>query len=103
MNVIVQSLGFKAGGELENYIREKIENIRPNDSVTGANVVLFMGPDRATPMDYCEIRLEIPGNDLFVKEDAGDFYAAADACIDKLEKMMRKHKDKMVDRFHGKV
>src|SRR5947209_12810008 len=103
MNVIIQSLGFKAGAELEDYVRSKIERIKPNEGITGANVVLFMGPDRATPNDYCEIRLEVPGNDLFVKESALDFEQAVDSCVNKLEGILRKQKEKMVDRHHGRV
>jgi putative sigma-54 modulation protein len=103
MRVIIQSLGFKAGAELENYVREKLERLKPNEQITGANVVLFMGPDRATPNDYCEIRLEVPGNDLFVKESALEFEQAIDSAVNKLQGMLRKAKEKVVDRKHGKV
>jgi putative sigma-54 modulation protein len=103
MNVIIQSLGFKAGSELEDYVRSKIERIKPNEGITGANVVLFMGPNRATPNDYCEIRLEVPGNDLFVKESAMEFEQAVDSAVNKLENMLRKTREKIIDRSHGRV
>lgn len=103
MQIIIQSLGFKAGEQLENYVREKLESLTPKERITGANVVLFLGPDRATPNDYCEIRLEVPGNDHFVKESAQDFEQAIDSCVNKLQGMLRKEKEKMIDRTHGKV
>ncbi|MFL5738737.1 MAG: HPF/RaiA family ribosome-associated protein [Flavisolibacter sp.] len=102
MNIIIQSLGFKAGDELESYTREKIEKLTPNDQIVGANVVLFLGPDRATPNNYCEIRLAIPGNDLFVKESSADFEQSVDSAVNKLQSMLRKAKEKQVDQWHGR-
>jgi putative sigma-54 modulation protein len=102
MKVNIQSLGFKAGEELESYITEKLGKLTPNDHIVGANVTLFLGPDKATRVHYCEIRLEVPGNDPFVKEGAADFYIAADATINKLQGMLRKAKEKQLDSWHGK-
>jgi putative sigma-54 modulation protein len=102
MHVNIQSLGFKAGEELENYITEKLEKLTPNDHIVGASVILFLGPDRATREHFCEIRLEVPGNDPFVKESSGDFYQAADAAINTLQGILRKAKEKQLDAWHGK-
>ena len=98
MDVIIQSLGFKAGEALESYIREKLEKITPNDHIIRANVTLFLGPDRATPNNYCEIRLEVPGNDLFIKEQDAEFEQAVDSAVNKLQGMIRKAKEKQVGR-----
>lgn len=103
MDVIIQSLGFKAGEELESYIQDKLGKLKPNDHIVRANVTLFLGPDRATPNDYCEIRLEVPGNDLFVKESAVEFEQAVDECVNKLQGILRKQKEKQVDQWHGRA
>jgi putative sigma-54 modulation protein len=103
MDIIIQSLGFKAGEELEGYIHEKLEKLTPNDHIVRANVTLFLGPDRATPNTYCEIRLEVPGNDLFIKESSPEFEQSVDSAVNKLQGMLRKAKEKQVDQWHGKV
>ena len=103
MDVIIQSLGFKASDTLESYIREKLGKLNPSDHIIRANVVLFQGPDRSTPNDYCEIRLEIPGNDHFVKEHSAHFEQAVDEAVNKLQAMLRKAKDRMVDRKRGEA
>lgn len=103
MDVIIQSLGFKAGEELESYVREKLAKLTPNDHIIRANVILFLGPDRATPNTYCEIRLEVPGNDPFIKENAPEFEQAIDQAVNKLQGILRKQKEKQVDQWHGKV
>ncbi|HEU4472411.1 MAG TPA: HPF/RaiA family ribosome-associated protein [Flavisolibacter sp.] len=102
MDIIIQSLGFKAGEELESYVREKLGKLNPSDHIVRANVVLFLGPDRATPSNYCEIRLEVPGNDHFIKESSPDFEQSIDAAVNKLQGMLRKAKEKQVDQWHGK-
>lgn len=102
MKTTIQSLGFKAGEELESYIKEKLENLTPNDHIVSVTVTLFLGPDKATREHFCEIRLEVPGNDPFVKESAADFYQAADATIHKLQGILRKTKEKQLDAWHGK-
>lgn len=101
MDIIIQSLGFKAGESLESYVREKLGKLTPNDHIVRANVVLFLGPDRATPNTYCEIRLEVPGNDLFIKENSPEFEQSVDEAVNKLQGMLRKAKEKLVDRRHG--
>lgn len=100
MDIIIQSLGFKAGEELEGYIREKLEKINPKDHIVRANVTLFLGPEQATRNTYCEIRLEVPGNDHFVKESNPDFETAVDAAVTILQQMIRKTRDKQSDRRH---
>ena len=103
MDIIIQSLGFKAGEELENYVTEKLGKLSPSDHIIRANVELFLGPDRATPNTYCEIRLEIPGNDHFVKESSPEFEQSVDSAVNKLQAMIRKAKEKQVDQWQGKV
>ena len=97
MDIIIQSLGFKHSNELEGYIREKLEKLKPNDRIIRANVTLFQGPDRTTPENYCEIRLEVPGPDLFVKEHALSFEQSIDSCVDVLASQLKRAREKQID------
>lgn len=104
MDVIIQSLGFKAGEGLESYVREKLGKLTPNDNIIRANVTMYVGADKNTPDTWCEIRLEVPGNDLFVKESAkDDFEQAVDTTVNKLQSMLRKAKEKQVDQWQGRT
>ncbi len=38
MDIIIQSLGFKAGDQLEGYIRRKLEQLTPQDHIVRATV-----------------------------------------------------------------
>ena len=102
MDIIIQSLGFKASDHLEEYIREKLGKLNPSEHIVRANVMLFQGPTRNTPNEYCEIRLEVPGNDHFVKEHSPEFEQSVDSAVNKLQQILRKQKEKQVDRWQGR-
>lgn len=104
MDIIIQSLGFKAGEDLENFVREKLEKLKPDEKIIRANVTLYIGADKNIPDTWCEIRLEVPGNDLFIKESAkDDFEQATERAVNKLQGMLRKAKEKQIDQWHGRT
>jgi putative sigma-54 modulation protein len=100
MDIIIQSLGFNAGESLESFIREKVNTLK-SDTIVRANVTLFQGPASNPENDYCEIRLEVPGNDLFVKRSAAYFEVSVNECVDVLNKQLKKNRDLSVDRRKG--
>jgi putative sigma-54 modulation protein len=101
MDIIIQSLGFKTGQTLENFIREKISALK-SDNIVRANVTLFQGPDSNPENNYCEIRLEVPGNDHFVKKSSQYFETSVSECVDVLTQMINKTKDIQADRRQSK-
>jgi len=103
MDIIIQSLGFTAGERLENYVREKLQRLKINiDRIVRATVTLYIGSDANPNNNYCEIRLEAPGKDPFVKKNSDTFEKAVTEAVDVLENNLRKQKEKQVDRNHGK-
>ncbi|CAN5893537.1 hypothetical protein BH11BAC4_BH11BAC4_05170 [soil metagenome] len=97
MDIIIQSLGFKAGETLEAFISEKLNNLK-HDQIIRANVTLYKGPESVIESDYCEIRLEVPGNDPFVKKHSLYFETAVSECVDVLEEMLSRSKSKELNR-----
>jgi putative sigma-54 modulation protein len=101
MDIIIQSLGFTAGEELETFTREKLNKFDNEAKIIRADVMLFIGPASKHDKYCCEVRLEIPGNDLFVKKCSDSFEKAIVNAADALHKSMRRTKDKMIERHHG--
>jgi putative sigma-54 modulation protein len=95
MDIIIQSLGFKAGESIESFIAEKLNTVK-SDKIVRANVILFKGADSDPENNYCEIRLEIPGNDLFVKKHSAYFETSVNECVDVLKQQVNKNKEKYV-------
>lgn len=101
MDIIIQSLGFKASDHLEDFIREKINRIvKESDKVIRANVTLYIGSDANPQNNVCEIRLEVPGNDHFVKKGSDVFEKAITDCTDALQQIIRKTRDKQISNRH---
>ena len=97
MDVIIQSLGFTAGETLENFTREKLQALKSGEIIR-ANVTFFLGPESNPENNYCEIRLEIPGNDLFVKRTGKYFETAVSECVELLQANLKKEKEKRLER-----
>lgn len=102
MDIIIQSLGFKAGNELETFIREKLSKLE-HQKIIRANVILFLGPDSSPDNNHCEIRLEIPGNDHFVKSSSDVFEKSVVDAVDRLQEIIRRSKEKEIDRRQGNL
>lgn len=102
MDIIVQSLGFKASTNLEEFIKEKINKaVLQTDKVVRANVTLFAGPESDPHNNICEIRLEVPGNDHFVKKSNDTFEKAITDCVEALQKIIRRAKEKQISNRHS--
>jgi putative sigma-54 modulation protein len=102
MDIIIQSLGFKAGESLEGFARQKVNTLK-HDKILRANITLFKGPASESESDYCEIRLEVPGNDLFVKRNNAYFETAINECVDVLAEKINRSKSKELDRRQGEA
>jgi len=72
-------------------------NTLKSDNIVRANVTLYKGPAGNPESDYCEIRLEVPGNDLFVKKHSQYFETAVSECVEVLSLQIKKSKDKNVN------
>ncbi len=99
MDVIIQSLGFKAGADLESFVREKLQKLDgKSDNIINAEVTLFIGSERDPNNNFCEIRLGVPGNDHFVKKGAATFELAIVDAVNTIQEQLVKAKAKMSDR-----
>ncbi len=97
MDIIIESPGFKASSELESYVRETLAKLK-SDKIIRADVTLYKGSDGDPANCFCEIRLEVPGNDHFVKKSAATFETAALDATETLQEILRKTKEKAIDR-----
>lgn len=94
MDVIIQSIGFTAGAELEGYISEKLVKLNKlSDGIIRARVKLHEGQE-ATDNKICDIRLEVPGHDHLVSKPGNSYETAVLNAIDTLQVMLRRAKDK---------
>ena len=79
---------------LRNYVNEKFERLeRHFDHVTDVHVILSVEKLRHT----AEATIHISGGKLFADSTEEDMYAAIDSLTDKLDRQIKKHKEKLTD------
>jgi putative sigma-54 modulation protein len=95
MDIIIQSVGFKASEALEAFVRDKVSKLdHMSDEIIRANVTFYEASKSNPENNICEIRLEIPGNDHFVKKGSSLYEQALLDCIDTLQNIIQKQKNK---------
>ncbi|MPM20617.1 hypothetical protein SDC9_67048 [bioreactor metagenome] len=96
MKISISSVKFKADKKLEDFIHEKITKLAVNyDNLISGEVTLRLDNSADQQNKIAEIRLNIPGNDLFAKKQCKTFEEATDSALDALKKQLVKHKEKI--------
>jgi putative sigma-54 modulation protein len=79
---------------LRDYVKDKFQRLeRHFDNVTDAHVILTVEKLR----HKAEADLHLGGAHLYADATEGDMYAAIDGLVDKLDRQIKKHKEKLTD------
>ncbi len=82
---------------LRNYVQEKMERVeRHFDKVTNSHVILTVENVR----HKAEATIHMSGNNVFAENTEDDMYKAIDGLIDKLDRQVKKHKEKITNHHH---
>lgn len=80
---------------LRNYVTNKMERLeRHSDNITDSTVTLSVEKTR----QKAEASVRLAGGDVFAQSESADMYASIDTLIDKLDRQIIKHKEKIVGR-----
>ncbi len=95
MQISVTGHHIELTDSLRNYVETKFEKLeRHFDHVTNVHVVLSV----EKLQQKAEATVHISGNDVFAEATDENMYAAIDALIDKLDRQVIRHKEKMTQR-----
>lgn len=93
MQANIQSLHFKATDELQEFIQNKVDKLsRVNDKLISADVYLKLDNSDTHENKVCEIRISIPGHELFAERQCKTFEEAASLVADALHDQLLKRK-----------
>ena len=96
MKVQVHSIHFDADAKLIDFIQKKMDKLETfYDRAIDAEVILKLN-NEGVENKTVEIKLNIPGQQLFAEKSNGSFEAATDHCTEALRRQIRKHKDKLM-------
>lgn len=96
MKIRVQSIHFTADQKLLDFIQKKVDKLETFfDQIVDAEVFLKLDKAENAENKITEIKINLPGNTIFAKEQCSSFEEATDKVVDHLEKQIKKHKDKV--------
>lgn len=85
---------------MHNYVESKMERLeRHFDHVTNVHVILSVEKLR----QKAEATIHITGGNLYAESENEDMYAAIDAMVDKLDRQIKKHKEKVTNHHRGEA
>jgi putative sigma-54 modulation protein len=95
MQIQVQSIHFDADVKLIKFIEEKMQKLTTfHDRIIKGEVFLRIDKSDVMENKIAEVKLSIPGKEVFAKKQCKSFEEATDIAVDALKKQIDKHKAK---------
>jgi putative sigma-54 modulation protein len=95
MDVKIHSVHFDADQKLIDFVESKVNKLEQfYDNIIGAEVFLRVEKDQSPENKLAEIKLQIPGSDLFAKKQTDTFEESTDLAVNALKKQLTKRKAK---------
>jgi putative sigma-54 modulation protein len=99
MNLTISGHHLEVTPALREYVLTKLDRvIRHFDQVVDINVLLTVEKLKEKERrQRAEVTLRVKGREIFVEQAHEDLYAAIDQLIDKLDRQVCRHKDRIQD------
>jgi putative sigma-54 modulation protein len=96
MNIQVQSLHFTADKKLVEFVNDKVGKLDLFfDNIVSCEVILRLDNSQDGENKISEVKILIPGKELFAKKQCKSFEEATDLAVEALRKQVNKHKEKV--------
>jgi putative sigma-54 modulation protein len=97
MKINVNTVHFTADQKLINFIKDKVNKLELfYDNIVSVEVFLRLDKEHAHDNKIAEIKIHIPGKELFAKKQCNTFEEASDQAVEALRKQVSKHKEKVI-------
>ena len=95
MKVKVNAIHFAADQKLEDFIQKKVDKlVAYNDSIIEGEVFLRLDKSDSDDNNVTEMKLRVPGKELFAKKQSKSFEQATDEVVEALRRQLKKYKEK---------
>ena len=95
MNITVQSIKFDADQKLVDFIKKKAAKLEQFlDNIIEGVCYLRLENVEDEANKVVEIKINVPGNQLFAKAQAKSFEEATDVAVESIRRQINKHKTK---------
>ena len=102
MNLTISGHHLEVTPALRNYVTEKLDRIaRHFDQLVDVKVLLTVENQKEKDLrQRAECNIHVKGSDLFAHSASADLYAAVDDLVDKLDRQVVRHKDRIQSHQH---
>jgi putative sigma-54 modulation protein len=102
MNLTISGHHLEVTPALRSYVTGKLDRItRHFDQVVDVKVLLSIeNQTEKEGRQRAECNIHVKGNDMFAESAHHDLYAAVDDLVDKLDRQVVKHKDRIRNHHH---
>jgi len=95
MNIRIKAVKFDADSKLEDFIQKKVSKLgRFFDDIINAEVFLKLENTPDLENKVVEVKLDVPGSDLFARKQTKSFEESTDEVVNALKQQILKHKEK---------
>ncbi len=96
MEFKVNTVHFSADKKLIDFIHDKVKKLGlMSDQIITSEVYLRIDKNDERENKIAEVKLLMPGSELFAKKQCKSFEEAADGAVDALKKQLEKYKAKV--------
>lgn len=97
MDVKIQAVNFTADQKLINFVDGKVAKLNVFfDHIISCETFMKVDKSGTARNKITEIKLNLPGRELFAKKQCDSFEEATDSAVDALRRQLVKHKAKVV-------
>ncbi len=102
MNLTISGHHLEVTPALRSYVTSKMDRIKRHfDQVVDVKVLLTLeNPKEKELRQKAECNIHIKGIELFAESAHADLYAAVDDLVDKLDRQVVRHKDRLQSHHH---
>jgi putative sigma-54 modulation protein len=102
MNLTISGHHLEVTPSLRSYVTTKLDRIsRHFDQLVDIKVLLTVENQKEKERrQRAECSIHVKGNDLFAESANEDLYAAVDDLVDKLDRQVGRHKDRLQNHSH---
>lgn len=102
MNLTISGHHLEVTPSLRTYVTTKLDRIKRHfDQVVDIKVLLTLeNPKEKELRQKAECNVHVKGIDLFAESAHEDLYAAVDELVDKLDRQVVRHKDRLQSHHH---
>jgi len=96
MDFKVNTVNFSADEKLVEFIREKVKKLELiYDNIIASEVYLKVDKSISKENKVAEVKILLPGNELFASKQCKSFEEATDLAVQALKKQVSRHKEKV--------